>query len=92
MLRGSWEVPKNLYDDLEKFTYTIHGRLRVGKVNEMHFIKIMEQCAREDYVSLTSNVGMEMLPLRKFLVQLICSVGYHVAYGRRPTLQNWKSQ
>ena len=92
-LGDSWEVPEDLFADLEAFTCAIYGKDRHKSVDEVRNINIRAKCmSSTNTFDPKRNVDISMLPpCQKSLQQHIRRVNYQVgiwkaAHISRPSI------
>ena len=62
-LGDTWEVSGNLMDDLDELTCTLYGRPRTCSINELQFIIMNEQCAKDNnHITCSKTVELGKLP------------------------------
>ena len=80
----TWNVPRDLMDDLDKFTCTLYGKSRVQHVDVLRVLKINERYGKDNELSHSSIFDLATLPpCRRNLEQNIKRVSYQIGIWKR---------
>ena len=85
-LGETWEIPEDLFLQLEAFTCLMYGGKHFTDVNEMRYSKLREKCCSSPGKTFDSsrNIDISVLPpCKKCLVQHIRRVNYQVCIWKR---------
>lgn len=78
-LGESWEMSKQLLDELDEFTCTIFGYPRFKSVNELRHHLIIKKCGDTNILDSSKNIGLGGIPVCRAVLDEHCHrVNYQV--------------